>query len=131
LPARYQQQRKRSRLSRLRQKECSGHMYALILALAVALQSATVIDVERHTGSGIGTFTLAIRLGDMICAADFDSGGNIRDTDFVVGHRLRAAVVGHRLRAAVEHGKMIVRGRHGQLVTATIVRVQRVLLEPR
>jgi len=97
-------------------------MCALILALAVALQSATVIDVERHTGSGIGTFTLAIRLGNMIYAADFDSGGNIRDTDFVVGHRLRAAV---------EHGKMIVRGRHGQLVTATIVRVQRVLLEPR
>ncbi len=97
-------------------------MHALILVLAVALQSATVIDVERHTGSEIGTFTLAIRLGNMIYAADFASRGDIRDTDFVIGEKLSAAV---------EHGKMIVRGRHGKLVTATVVRVQRVLLAPR
>ena len=97
-------------------------MYALIVLLTISLQSATVIDVEPHTVTGVEAFTLAIRLGDMIYAADFPSSRNLRATDYTIGDQIQAAV---------RRGTMTIRRRDGKTATATISRKERVLVEPR
>jgi hypothetical protein len=97
-------------------------VHASVLLVAIALQTAVVIDIEPHAGPEIRRFILAIRLGNMIYAAEFLADRNLKPTDFMVGDRVEAAV---------EHGKMTVRGRGGKLETATIVRQERVILEPR
>jgi len=86
------------------------------------MRAAIVIDVEPRAGVEIQRFILAVRLGNMIYGADFRADQNLKATDFMIGDRVHVVV---------EHGKMTLRRRGGTLRTATIVREERVILEPR
>ena len=97
-------------------------MHASVLLVAIAMQAAIVIDVEPHAEVEIQRFILAVRLGNMIYGADFLADQTLKATDFMIGERLQVVV---------KHGKMTIRGRTGRLQTATIVREERVILEPR
>jgi hypothetical protein len=97
-------------------------MHASVLLVAIAMQAAIVIDVEPHAEVEIQRFILAVRLGNMIYGADFLADQTLKATDFMIGERLHVVV---------KHGKMTLRGRTGRLQTATIVREERVILEPR
>ena len=97
-------------------------MHASVLLVAIAMQAPIVIDVEPHAEVKIRRFILAVRLGNMIYGADFRADQNLKTTDFMIGGRVHVVV---------EHGTMTLRDRAGRLQTATIVREERVILEPR
>jgi len=86
-----------------------------LVALLLALQSATVIDVQSNHD-----VTLAIQMGDIIYTAEF------------LRHALKreSLIEGDHVGAEVRDGKMRVKRKDGKTVSGRVIWEQRVLVHP-
>jgi hypothetical protein len=92
----------------------TGKVYVLLAAL-LALQSATVIDVQANH-----TVTLALQFVDTIHTAEF-SPRDLKADSLKEGDRVQAEVKG---------GHMTVQRKDGRRVSGRVIQVQRVLIHP-
>ena len=87
----------------------------VLLAAAVVLQAATVIDVQANH-----TVTLRLQFGDTVYSAEFSSRDlkpdNVKEGD--------------RVQAEVKRGHMTVQRKDGRRVSGRVFQVQRVLIHP-
>ncbi len=86
-----------------------------LLALLLALKSATVIDVQ-----GNHEVTLALQMGDVIYTAEF-SRHALKPDSFIEGDHVAVEV---------RDGKMRVKRKDGKTVSGRVIREQRVLVHP-
>ena len=86
-----------------------------LLAALLALQSATVIDVQANH-----KVTLALQVGDTIYTAGFSRRALKPDS----------LKEGDRVQAEVEGGHMTVQRKDGRKVSGRVIQVQRVLIHP-
>jgi hypothetical protein len=87
----------------------------ILLALLLALQPATVIDVQKYD-----SIVPALQFGDVIYTAEF-SPQALKPDSFVEGPQVKAEV---------KHGKVKVRRKDGNTVSGRLIRVQRTLIRP-
>jgi ribosomal protein L14 len=86
-----------------------------LVALLLALQSATVIDVQ-----GNHEVTLALQVGDVIYTAEF-SRHALKPESFIEGDHVAAEVT---------DGKMKIKRKDGKSVSGRVIWEQRVLVHP-
>lgn len=86
-----------------------------VAALLLALQSATVIDVQ-----GNHEVTLALQVGDVIYTAEFSRHALKRES----------LIEGDHVAAEVRKGEMRVKRKDGKIVSGRVIWEQRVLVHP-
>jgi hypothetical protein len=86
-----------------------------LVALLLALQSATVIDVQSNHD-----VTLGLQMGDVIYTAEF-SRHALKPESFIEGDHVAAEV---------REGKMRVKRKDGKTVSGRLIWEQRVLVHP-
>ena len=87
----------------------------VLLATVLALQAATVIDVQANR-----RVTLALQFGDTIYTAEFSSR-DLKPDNLKEGDSVQAEVKG---------GHMTVRRKAGRRVSGRVIQVERVLVHP-
>ena len=90
-------------------------MSRVLLAAALVLQAATVIDVQANH-----TVTLRLQFGDTVYSAEF----SWRDL------KPGSLTEGDRVQAEVKRGHMIVQRKDGRRMSGRVFQVQRVLIHP-
>jgi hypothetical protein len=87
----------------------------MLLALMLALQPATLIDVQKDD-----SIVLALQFGDVIYTAEFSPQALKPDS----------LVEAERVEAEVKHGKVKVGHKDGKTVSGHLIRIQRTLIHP-